>query len=216
MAFSFGQAAPRSLAARTDAEKFQPVRDFLKAVARRNPPLQFVRKTVIDLDHFRAGGADEMVMMPVVPLGQQFKAGRPVPEIKPLYQAHLFQQVHGAINGCQIAVPGRQGAKNFPVGQRARLAVEYLQDGPARPGDFALLPAQALGPMRQRRGGRIRAGGGVAHGQWKSTLITPSAVPRMMAAVLRKLKRWPSLLSNRIVVEMCMKMPMTSAINSRE
>jgi hypothetical protein len=59
-----------------------------------------------------------MMMMAIVIFADQFKTSRAVPEVKPFDHAHLFEQVHGAIDGGEIALRPAlpHFSENFPIG----------------------------------------------------------------------------------------------------
>ena len=81
----------RILTSGTDAEEFQLVSDCLKAVAGRDPLLEFAHRAFIDFDHFRAAGADQVMMMAVIAFLEQFETSRTVAEIKFLHHSHLLE-----------------------------------------------------------------------------------------------------------------------------
>lgn len=93
-----------SLAFRANSKKFKLVGDALEMVFGGNLFFNFLGETFINLDHFRAFGANQMMMMTIVIFTHQFKAPRAISEIKTLDHAHLFQQVHGAINRGEVAL----------------------------------------------------------------------------------------------------------------
>jgi len=139
----------QSLAFGADAKKFQLVADGLEFVFVGNALLNFRRKTFVNLDHFRAFCADQVMVMAVVALADQLEPRRPVAEIIPLDHVHLLEQVHGPINRRQITkTPGQRG-KNLPAGERMRMRAQNVENGLARAGDFARLPAQAAGERGQ-------------------------------------------------------------------
>ena len=106
-AFSLGSEC--LLAVRADAEKFEFVRHGLEAVCRRDAFLDFAGETFLNFNDLRAFGADQMMMMAVVAGANQFKPGGTVAEIKPLHHPHFFEQMHGPVNGRQIAPTFGQG-----------------------------------------------------------------------------------------------------------
>ena len=75
--------------------------------------------------------------MAIITFAHKFKPGFAVPKIKLFYQTDFFEQVHGSIDGCQIAPTFGQGCENLPVGQWMRMFLQNIQDCPARTGDFA-------------------------------------------------------------------------------
>lgn len=150
-AFSFH--AEHLLALRADAQKFQLVRHGLEAVCRRDALLDLAGKTFGDFHDFRAARADEMMMVAVVALADEFKPRRAIPKIKTLHHPHLFEQVHGTINRRKVAVSPRKRGENFPVRQRMRMPTQNFQDRRARAGDLVRLPAQTVcqrGQFRSR------------------------------------------------------------------
>jgi len=133
------------LASRADAEEFQFVADGLEFIFGGNTPLDFRRKTFVYLNDPRAFCADQMMVMAIVALGDQFKSRRPVTEIEPLDHAHRLEQVHGPVNRRQITQTPRQSGENFPAGERMRVRAQEIEDGLARAGNFARLPPQTPG-----------------------------------------------------------------------
>src|SRR5271155_23631 len=94
---AFSLATECLLAIRADAEKFKLVRHGLKTVCRGDAFLDFGGKTFLDLHNLRAARADQMMVMAVVALADEFKPRRAVAEIKPLHHPHFFKQMHGAV-----------------------------------------------------------------------------------------------------------------------
>jgi hypothetical protein len=137
------------LAGRADSKKFQLVGHGFEAVLSGNTRLNFTEKTLVNLDDLRAPRANQMVVMAVVALADEFKPRRAVAKIKPFYHAHLLQQVHGAINGGQIAPAFGHGGQNLAVRQRMRMPPQNLQNGLARAGDFPGPSAQTAGQSRK-------------------------------------------------------------------
>jgi hypothetical protein len=136
---------PLSLARGADAKKLQLMGHVFEPVFGGYALIQFVLETLFELDDLRTPRANQMVVVRARPLGDKFKPGDAVAEIKLLYHAHVFQQMHGPINGCQITMPGRQSGKDFFVRQWVRTFAEEVEDGLAWPGDFAGLSAQTVG-----------------------------------------------------------------------
>ena len=118
-AFSFNTACP--LALRADAEKFKFVGHVLKAVRGGNARFNLAWETFCNFDHFRAARANQMMVMAVVALADQFKPRRAVAEIKPLHHPHFFEQMHGTVDSRQVAVAFGQGGENLPVRQGMRM-----------------------------------------------------------------------------------------------
>lgn len=73
--------------------------DGFEAAASGNPGFQLRAETVRDFNHLSALCADQVMVMAVVALGQQFEAGHAVPQVEALDKREALQQVHGAIDG---------------------------------------------------------------------------------------------------------------------
>lgn len=215
-ALEFGLNSRHSLALRANAEELQLVADRFEAVADGDGFFERVGKTLFNFHDFSATRADEMMMVPVFPLPDQFEAGDAVTEIKPFHHAHALEQVHGAVDCGQVAITFCQRGKNILVGQRMRVLAHDFENRLAWAGHFAGMLAKSAGEFVERLG-RVSMGAGKFHRviQWNITVSVPSPTPHTMATTFVRLNRCPSLLSNRIVVEMCMKMPMTMAVSSR-
>jgi UDP-N-acetylmuramyl pentapeptide synthase len=129
----------------TDPEKLQGVGHRAKSAASGDLFLPLAGKTFVYLDHVGAAAAHQMVMVAVLARHDQFVARHAIPKIEPLDHPDAFQQMQGAINGGQIAVPLSKAAKNLFVAQRVAVPAQNLQDGLARPGDLAGFFAQIVG-----------------------------------------------------------------------
>ncbi len=138
-----------SLAARTDPEELELVGDGLEAVASRNFFLEFAGKALVNFHHPAAAGADQVMVVAIVPFSQQLEPRDAVPQIKAFDDFHPLQQVHRTINRGEVAFVPWEGREDFLVGKRVRLMAEYLQNRLTRPGDFVRLTAQPLGQPRQ-------------------------------------------------------------------
>ena len=162
--------------------------------------------------------------MAVITFRQQFEASHTIAEVEAPDHAHFFQRVQVAIHRHEIAFDFTEGGVDFLVRQRVLVAPKHIKNGLTGSGDLARALAQLVRQFDQRRLDepvrmRVTAAGSIHREkrlQCVITLATPTAAPIRMAMVLFRLNRCPSPLSNRMVVEICMKMPMTKAINSRE
>src|ERR1700685_3207316 len=117
-----------SLAIRADPKKFQLVRHGFEFIFRRNPVLDFLRKTFFNLDYFGTIRANQMMMMAVVVFADEFKPRCAVTEIKSFHHGHFFEQMHGTINRRQIAITFWKRRKNFLVRQWMRMCAQNLQN----------------------------------------------------------------------------------------
>lgn len=112
--------------------------------------LQFRRETLLDFNDESAPGADEMVVMAVVPIGNQFKSCGSISKIEPADESHLLQRVKVPVNGCQVATFSSQRLVNLAVGQRMLMPPEDIQDGLPRQGDLARMLPQLLRQFLER------------------------------------------------------------------
>jgi hypothetical protein len=138
-----GEKSP--LTSRANTEKFQLVGDGFETVLSGDPFLNFLREAFFNLHDLRTFGADQVMVMAVVILADEFKPRRAVAEIKPLYHPHLLQQVHRTVNRGQITPASEHFGKNLPVRERMRVTPQNFQNGRARAGDFSRLAPQPTG-----------------------------------------------------------------------
>jgi hypothetical protein len=84
-----------------------------------------------------------MVMVAVVIFAYEFESSGAVAEIEPLDHPHFFQEVHGTIDGGEVAIAVAFPHLNqdFAVGERMRMFPKDLQNRRARTRDFAGLTA---------------------------------------------------------------------------
>ncbi len=75
----------------------------LEAVFPGDLAFDFFREAIVNLDDLRALCANQMMVMAIIALADQFKPRRAVAEIKPLHHPHFFKQMHRAVNRRQIA-----------------------------------------------------------------------------------------------------------------
>jgi len=87
-----------------------------------------------------------MVMVTVVIFAHEFKSSGAVAEIETFDDPHLLQQVHGTIDGGQIAlaITSSHLGQNFAVRQRMRMFSQDFQDRRPRARNLARLTAQTL------------------------------------------------------------------------
>lgn len=131
-------------AERADSEKLQLVRHSRETIGGGNPQIDFPQGALFNFNHLRALCANQVVVMPVIPLANQFKPRRPVAKIESFDHPHLFQQMRGAVNRGQVA-PVRHGGANLLGRQRMRMLPQYLQYRLAGTGNVARLPSQPPG-----------------------------------------------------------------------
>ena len=100
----------------------------------------------------------------------QLEARRAVAEVEALHHTHAFEQVHGAVDGREVAVTLRQRGVDFLVRHRVPMLAQQREDGLARPGDALGLLPQPRSQVRQRFGRVIvRVGVGLLHGRRELT-----------------------------------------------
>ena len=87
-----------------------------------------------------------MVMVAVVIFAHQFKASSAIAKVKPLDDPHFFQEVHGTIDGGEVALPVALShlSQYFTIGERVGMFAQDFQDRRPRAGNFAGLTAQTF------------------------------------------------------------------------
>ncbi len=147
------------LATRAEAEELEAMGDVGETVALGEDAFEIAGETFLDLDDGGAGAADEVVMMMVRAVGDEFEPGGAVAEIEPLHEAHFLEGVHVAVDGGEIAVSLAEGGVDLAVGEGMGVAPQDIEDGLAWQGDLATAGAELLGefgegllnqPMRMR------------------------------------------------------------------
>ena len=103
------------MAARAETEEFKFVSNGFEAVARGDLILEVSQQAFFDFDHIGAPGADEVMVVAVITLGDQFEARNAVAEIEPLDDTHFFQQMHGTINCGKVAAVIGEACQDFLV-----------------------------------------------------------------------------------------------------
>jgi len=112
------------LAARAKAEEFQLVGEIDKSVVAGDLLLQLRGKAVVDFHDDVTLGADKVMVVGIVAVTDEFKAGNAIAEIKTLNHSSLLENAYGAVDGGQIAFTGRQGAVDLLDGLRMSLLAE--------------------------------------------------------------------------------------------
>jgi len=133
------------LAARAGAKEFKLVRHSGKIMGCSQAQFNLAQEAFLDFHDRRAARANQMMVMAVVTLADQFKPRRAVPEIEPPDNIHFFEQVQRAINCCQIALALGRDGENFLARQWMRMFAQNFQNRLAWTGDFARLTAQSSG-----------------------------------------------------------------------
>src|SRR6185295_8310779 len=127
----------------------------------RDAPFQFRWKTVLDFNHLGTFATDQVMMVSVVALLEQLEPRAAAVELEALDHSHAFEEMHGSINGGQIAVALGQFIVNLANGHGMRMPPQRCENRLPGAGHLARLSAQALGQFRQippRRGGRMSMG----------------------------------------------------------
>ena len=113
-----------------------------KAVHAADAAFEVAGKAFANLDHRAAFAADEVMMMAIVVLPEQFKARGAVAKIEALHHCHFFEQTQRAVNRGEIAI-------ELPVdlarGERMILAAQHFQNQLTRRGDSLCVLAEARG-----------------------------------------------------------------------
>jgi hypothetical protein len=80
------------------------VRHPLKTAAFGNPGFKVSDKTVLNFNHLRAGGANQVVMVTIIAFCQKLKTGDVVPEIEPFHHSHSREHMDASIHGREVAI----------------------------------------------------------------------------------------------------------------
>jgi hypothetical protein len=136
------------LAARAEAVEFQVVGYAGEAVSGRDACFQVGRETFLQFDDDPATGANQVMVMSVVAISEQFEARAAGAKVKTFHQAQALEQMHGTIYRGQVAVPRREFREHFPDGHGAGVATEHGENGLTRGRDAARATAQLLGQSR--------------------------------------------------------------------
>jgi hypothetical protein len=99
---------------------------------------------VANLDHGRASGANQMMLVAMMTLVQQRKPRHAITKMKSLYHLETLQQSDRAINCGKVARAIRQPTKDFLTRHRPGLLLKRSQDRPAWASHFAGFPAQTF------------------------------------------------------------------------
>jgi hypothetical protein len=127
---------PRGTASVADTEELQTVRDLAESMSFSDLLFHLYGQALGQFHHTGALGADQMVVMPLLPGSRQFIAGDTITKIKSGHHPHALQCPKIPINRRQIAFLLAEGQVDFLVGERVLVTTEDLQDGLAWPRDF--------------------------------------------------------------------------------
>lgn len=142
------------MTAGTKAEEFELVGDSGEAVTAADAFFKSMGEAVFDFNHFRAMGADQMVMMTFTVGGDQLVAGDAVAKIEAFDQAEALEKVKRAIDGGEIAPIFVKQSEDVFGSKRGAAFGQKTEDGLARPRDAAGPAAEAGGEIRKAGGGR--------------------------------------------------------------
>jgi hypothetical protein len=90
-----------------------------------NGLLQFFGKALVEFHDLTAVGANQVMMM-IVPGTDELVPRGAVPEFHLPHKFVFLEQVHGTVDGGQIADVARQEIKYLPDGQRMRMLLHDL------------------------------------------------------------------------------------------
>jgi hypothetical protein len=119
-----------------DSEELELVGDGDESASFRYASFDLRGETIFDLNYLRASCANEMVVVTIVPFGQQFEPSQAVPEIIAFDHLHPLQQVNGSIDGRQVTVRATEGAVNLFDGQGMSLLMQYPKNRLSRARKF--------------------------------------------------------------------------------
>jgi len=111
-------------------------------VPRRDSLLQFFGEAFFQLHDISAAGADQVMMMAIIPFLEKLELGGACAKVESFDHFHLFQEVHRAVNRSQIAVV--EFLSNLLDAQRSRVASEDFQDCLPLASDFAQCSTKPL------------------------------------------------------------------------
>src|SRR5262249_51109131 len=103
--------ASLSLALRANAEKLEFMRNGLKPIVSSNLLFHLLHRAVFQLDDPCTTGANQMMVMTIVPFVQELETGNAVPKLEALDHPHSFEQPHGTIDGGQVAGASGQSSE---------------------------------------------------------------------------------------------------------
>ena len=132
------------LAGGAEAEEFEFVSDGGEAVAGGDLALEVLEKTILDLDDGGAIGANEVVVMFVFLVADQFVTGDGIAEVEALDELDFFQEMDRAIDRGEVAIVSDEGV-DFADSERVGLGFEGADNGEARAGKFARFFAETFG-----------------------------------------------------------------------
>ena len=123
------------MALRAQPEKIEPMGHRFESARLGDSLLHFLHEAFVQLDSLLAPGAHQMVVMSIVTLSQQLKAGTSRPEFHTFHHSHLLQQLHRSIDGHEIAVDRSDEGVNILNPEGTRIVAHRLQNRLSRPGD---------------------------------------------------------------------------------
>jgi len=86
-----------------ESEELKSVGNLCETVAPGQCGLEFGGKALFNLDDEGTSGADQVMVVAILPFRNQFKTGCPIPEVEPAYEAHFLEGVEVSINGSKVA-----------------------------------------------------------------------------------------------------------------
>jgi hypothetical protein len=107
-----------------------------KAVSSRNSFLQFPSEALVNFDDLRTAGADEVMVVALTPFPDQFVSGHAIAKVNATHHLCPLKHPHGAIDGCEIAVPSGQRGENVPAGHGPTALPQHIKNGLTRAGEF--------------------------------------------------------------------------------
>lgn len=146
---SMGSGRFRGDATLAKAKELESMSDPGEAMLTGQGLFQLGWKTLLHLDDQCAARTDQVVMVPVTSVRNQFEARRSITEVVSSDESHLLQRVKIPIDGRQIAALVAQCRMDFPVGQRVLVTPEDLQDGLPWARDFSGVLPQLGGQLPQ-------------------------------------------------------------------
>jgi hypothetical protein len=143
------------LAGGANAKEFQFMGDGLEAAAGGDAFFEVACKAFLNFNDLSTLSANEVMVMAVVAFAQQFEASDAITEIKALDHTHFLEQVHGTVNGSEVAIAFGQGGKDVFNGKGMGLVPHDFQNCLARGGELAGAAPEPIGEFGHASGRKL-------------------------------------------------------------
>lgn len=134
-----------------ESEELKAVGNLRETVAPGHCGLEFGGKALFNLDDEGTSGADQVMVVAILPFRNQFKTGCAIPKVEPAHESHFLEGVEVSVNGGEVAALISQGLVDFSIRQGMLVSAKDVQNGLSRSGDLAGVFPQFVGQLTQRR-----------------------------------------------------------------